>query len=54
VLNETLEGLEPGPQRAEAEAASALDNFRDAVDMHDLLFDLEALRIDPLHDRSFS
>src|ERR1700723_1721293 len=41
-------------QRAEAEAATALDDFRDAVDMHDLLFDLEALRIDPLRDRAFS
>src|SRR5580658_5523623 len=40
-------------QRAEAEAASALHDFRDAVDMHDLLLDLEALRIDPLRDRAF-
>jgi hypothetical protein len=41
-------------QRAETEAASALDDFRDAVDMHNLLFDLEALRIDALRDRSLS
>src|SRR5271166_270991 len=41
-------------QGAEAEAASALDDLGDAVDMHDLLFDLEALRIDALGDRAFS
>src|SRR6266478_8069474 len=38
-------------QRAEAEAPSTLHDFRDAVDMDDLLFDLEALRIDPLDHR---
>jgi hypothetical protein len=37
-------------QSAEAEAPSALHDLRDAVDMNDLLFDLEALRIDPLDD----
>src|SRR5277367_3049922 len=41
-------------QRAEAEAASALHDLGDAVDVHDLLFDLEALRIDALHHRAFS
>src|SRR4029077_6503201 len=40
-------------QCAEAEAPSALHDFRDAVDMNDLLFDLEPLRIDPLDDRAF-
>ena len=41
-------------QRAEAEAASALHDLRDAVDMDDLLFDFETLRIDSLRDRAFS
>src|ERR1700688_673870 len=40
-------------QCAEAEAPSTLHDFRDAVDMDDLLFDLEALRIDPLDNRPF-
>src|ERR1700719_4664266 len=40
-------------QRAEAEAPSALHDFRDAVDMDDLLFYLEALRIDPLDHGAF-
>jgi hypothetical protein len=41
-------------QRAEAEAATALDDLGDAVDMHDLFFDLEALRIDSLRDSALS
>src|SRR5712671_3161586 len=40
-------------QCAEAEAPSTFHDFRDAVDMDDLLFDLEALRIDPLNDGTF-
>src|SRR5205823_608763 len=41
-------------QRAEAEAASALHDFRDAIDMDDLFLDLEALRIDPLRHAAFA
>ena len=40
-------------QRAEAEPAPALDDLGNAVDMHDLLFDFEALRIDSLRHRAF-